>query len=89
MRFDTFWTGFGATILMLWVVIFFAGPAIDDLCVITKTGEGGLAVDKRGHVISYPRHTRLVKKECSEFSRLFFLRDVEVAKSLRKAVGAQ
>lgn len=77
------------TVFFIWGFVFMAGPAIDDVCVITKVSQAGVAIDKKGHVISYPKGTRLVRSACSEFSRGFFLRDVAPAKALRKAVGAQ
>lgn len=89
MRFNTFWVGFCASILFIWTVVFFAGPKIDDFCVLTKTKTSGAVIGKRGDVVSYEKGTRLVRSECSEFSRLIFLRDVKRAKALRKVVGAQ
>lgn len=89
MRLDTFWTGVGVTLLTAWVVIFFAGPKIDDICVVTKAEVETTIIGKRGVPVVVRKGDRIVARECSEFSRTFFLRDKPNAKKLRKAVGAQ
>ena len=77
------------TLLVLWTFIFIAGPAIDRKCVITKTGRAGFVMGKHGGQVFYDKGTRLVRKECSEFSRAFFARDVKAGKNLRKRLGAE
>jgi hypothetical protein len=75
------------TLVFAWTAIFFSGPIIDDFCVLTKTKTHGAVIGKRGDVVTYEKGTRLVRAECSEFSRTIFLRDVKRAQSFRKAVG--
>jgi hypothetical protein len=77
------------TILWIWVVIFFAGPKIDEMCVISKAGEPTVITGKRGLPVIVRKGDRIIARECSEFSRSFFARDVEVGKHLRKTVGVQ
>jgi hypothetical protein len=89
MRFNTFWVGFCASLLLAWVVIFFAGPKIDKICVVTKAGADSVITGKRGNPVTVRKGDRILARECSEFSRSFFARDVKSAKQLRKAVGAQ
>lgn len=84
-----FWAGVFSTLVLVWAVIFFAGPAIDRKCVITKTGAAGFVIGKKGHIVQYDKGTRLVRAECSEFSRWFFARDVNIGKIARKRLGVR
>jgi hypothetical protein len=89
MRFNTFWAGVCAVLALAWVTIFFAGPAIDDICVRGKVSMSANVLGKKGEIVKVRVDDRIVARECSEFSRTFFLRDKPNAKKLRKAVGAQ
>lgn len=89
LKFNTFLVGVVVTILAIWIAVFFAGPKIDEVCVVTKAGESGIITGKRGLPVLIRKGDRIVARECSEFSRSFFARDVKAGKDLRKAVGAQ